>query len=96
MTRRDKLRRRIEANPKNVAFHDLRVLLEEYGFELKRTRGSHHSFVAQIGERKVLLVIPYSKPLKPVYVKRALTLITEIEIEEETQENGDDEDEENE
>jgi predicted RNA binding protein YcfA (HicA-like mRNA interferase family) len=95
MTKRDKLRRRIEDNPKNVSFHDLRVLLERYGFELKRTKGSHHSFVAQIGGRKVLLVVPYRKPLQPVYVKQALALIAEIEAEE-VEDDGEDEDEDDE
>ncbi len=94
MTRREKLRQRIERNPNNVSFHNLRVLLESYGFELKRTKGSHHSFVAQIGERKVLLVIPFRKPLKPIYVKQALTLIEEIEKETSSGDNGENEDDE--
>jgi len=81
MSKRDKLRQRIERSPNNVAFHDLRNLLELYGFELKRTRGSHHSFAREVGGRKVLLVVPYRKPLKPVYVRHALELILEIEAE---------------
>ena len=79
MSRRDKLLQRIRNNPKNVSFDTLRTLLEAHGFELKRSRGSHHSFVGTIHGRSVLLVVPYQRPLKAVYVKKALTLIAEIE-----------------
>lgn len=81
MTKHAKLLARIRQNPKNVAFHDLRTLLEAYGFVLDRTRGSHHSFVRLIGGRKRLIVIPYNQPLKESYVKDALDLIAEIEAE---------------
>ncbi len=91
MTRRDKLRQRIERNPKNVSFQDLRTLLEAYGFEFKRSRGSHHSFVARIGGHAILLVVPYQQPLKAIYVKKALALIGQIE--KESGKNGGDESE---
>lgn len=79
MSKREKLRQKIEQNPKNVRFNDLSRLLEFYGFELRRTKGSHHSFVAKIAEQEVLLVVPYEQPLKAVYVKQALELIKKIE-----------------
>ena len=81
MTRREKRRQKIEQNPRQVMFSDLRRLLEDYGFVLKRTRGSHHSFVHEGGDRKRLLVVPYKKPLNPVYVRKALALIDQIEVE---------------
>ncbi len=49
MSRRQKRRLRIAQNPKNIRFEDLRRLLEDYGFELRRTKGSHNSFVGYIG-----------------------------------------------
>jgi predicted RNA binding protein YcfA (HicA-like mRNA interferase family) len=79
MTKREKRLKKIRQNPKNVPFDDLRMLLEDYGFELRRTRGSHHSFVGSIGGEKVTLVIPYNKPLNPVYVNKALGFIEQIE-----------------
>ena len=83
MTKREKLLKRIRHNPRNVSFQDMRTLLEAFGFELDRTRGSHHSFVGWVGEQKVSLVIPYKQPLKAIYVRRALELIGEIEAENE-------------
>jgi predicted RNA binding protein YcfA (HicA-like mRNA interferase family) len=78
MSKRSKRYQRIAQNPNNVMFDDLRKLLEDYGFEHRRTRGSHHSFVGWIGDEKISLVIPYRKPLKEVYVKKALTFIEQI------------------
>ena len=83
MTKRDKLLKKIRQHPKNVSFQELRTLLEAFGFELQRTRGSHHSFVRKSGGRKRLLAVPYAHPLKAVYVRMALALIDEILAEEE-------------
>lgn len=74
-----KRRRGIAQNPKNVRFEDLRKLLEDYGFELKRTKGSHHSFVGSVLDEKVTIVIPFRKPLQEVYVKRVLDILEQIE-----------------
>jgi predicted RNA binding protein YcfA (HicA-like mRNA interferase family) len=87
MSRDKKLLEKLRNNPKNVRFADLCKLLESYGFVLRRSSGSHHSFVVTIGEQKVLLVVPYRRPLKVVYVKKTLKLIEQIE---KLQENTDD------
>ncbi|MBZ0302605.1 MAG: type II toxin-antitoxin system HicA family toxin [Anaerolineae bacterium] len=79
MTRRQKRRLRIAQNPRNVRFEDLRRLLEDYGFELRRTKGSHHSFVGYMGDEKVTLVIPFRLPLQKVYVEKVLAILNEIE-----------------
>ena len=90
--RRQKRRRKIAQNPKNVRFEDLRRLLEDYGFELKRTKGSHHSFVGYLGDEKVTVVIPFRKPLQEVYVKNTLALLDQIEpLDKESEESEDDE-----
>jgi predicted RNA binding protein YcfA (HicA-like mRNA interferase family) len=82
--RRKKRRQKIGNNPKNIRFEDLRQLLEDYNFELKRTKGSHHSFIGYVGDEKITLVIPYRRPLKEVYVKKVLNLLDEIEPLDET------------
>jgi predicted RNA binding protein YcfA (HicA-like mRNA interferase family) len=91
MSRKSKLLERIQRNPNNVEFRDLQRLLELYGFELKRTKGSHHSFAGEVGGEKRLVVIPYRRPLKSVYVKQVLELVEEIEADEETDQNQDEE-----
>lgn len=44
MNPRRLLRRVASGSLKNVAFEDMRRLVEAFGFELKRVSGSHHIF----------------------------------------------------
>ena len=78
MTKREKRLLKIRQNPKNVSFEDLRTILEDYGFVLKRSTGSHHSFQANVGDTEILIVIPYARPIGTAYVKEAVKLIDEI------------------
>ncbi len=80
MTKREKLLKRTRTNPKNVSFRDIQTLLEAYGFELKRVKGSHHVFSGEVGSQKVRLVIPYGQPfIKEAYIREVLDLIDRIE-----------------
>ena len=45
MSARDKLLAKLRNNPGGVRFEELTKVLEWYGFELKRARGSHYAFV---------------------------------------------------
>ncbi len=78
MTKREKLLNRIRNNPRNVSIHDLQLLLETFGFELDRIRGSHYIFVGLIGGDEVTLAVPAKHPIKAVYVTRVLELIDEV------------------
>ena len=91
--RHAKLLAKIRQNTKNVSFGDLQTLLEDFGFELKRVRGSHHVFSGWIGSRRVRLVIPYRRPfVKDAYVKEVLELIAAVERLEEAGTDADAED----
>jgi hypothetical protein len=79
MTKRDKRLQRIRQNPKNVSFEELRQVIEDYGFILKRSSGSHHVFDMTVEDQIWTLVIPYNRPhVKPTYVKRAIDSIDEL------------------
>lgn len=80
---------RLRNNPKNVSLEDLISLLASYGIILERVRGSHHVFNAQVGDKVYTLPIPFQRPLKAIYVKKALELIELIEA---AQQNGEDDD----
>src|SRR5947209_1797829 len=57
-------------------FDEVRRLLEAYGFELTRVRGSHHIFEAG----GVTVIAPLRRPhVLPVYVKRVLQLTEEYD-----------------
>jgi len=70
-----KLKRKIEQSPKSVNFKDLQTLLESFGFTLRATKGSH-IFVKRKGCQP--FSIPFARPLKEVYVKKALSGINEL------------------
>jgi len=77
-----KLRARIEQNPRHVRFEDLDRLLHGYGFAVRQPqRGSSH-YVYKRGQW--LLTVPYRRPHpREHYVKEALAYIEEIEALEE-------------
>lgn len=78
MSKREKRLQKLRNNPKDVSFDDLRLVLEDYGFELQNIVGSHHTFRIMINENPHLLVIPFRRPIKPIYVKKALQLIDKV------------------
>ncbi|MFN8562163.1 MAG: type II toxin-antitoxin system HicA family toxin [Anaerolineae bacterium] len=89
MSKRRKRLERICQNPKNVSLDELRHVLEDYGFEYRQTVGSHHIFSYFLGGQSKLLVVPFKRPLKPIYVKRALKVIDQI-IQEQGEDGSDD------
>lgn len=89
MSKRKKRLERIRQNPNNVSLNDLRLVLEDYGFEYKQSVGSHYTFSYVLGGQTKLFVVPFRRPVKPIYVKRALKLIDQI-----IEEQGEDEPEE--
>lgn len=88
MSKREKRLARIRQNPKNVSVDDLRVVLEDYGFEYKQTIGSHLTFAYMLEGKTKLFVLPFRRPIKPIYVRRAIEIIDQI-----IQERGDDDSE---
>lgn len=65
---KDKLLKELENNPTNVRFEILEKLLLDSGFNLKSIKGSHHSF----SNGKLVITLPYHKPMKIFYVKAVL------------------------
>lgn len=71
MSSLDKLIKKLENNPKNVSFDDIKKLLINNGWELNHAKGSHHKF--KKGSDSI--VIPYNKPIKEIYVLQVLEKI---------------------
>ena len=89
MSKRRKRLERLRQNPKNVSLEDLRTVLEDFGFEYKQTVGSHYTFSYMLDDQEKVLVVPFNRPLKPVYVKRALKIIDQM-IEEQDDDESED------
>jgi predicted RNA binding protein YcfA (HicA-like mRNA interferase family) len=69
----EKLRRQ----PFDVSPDELHTILTFYGFERCRTKGSHQIYVHPL--LPDLLTIPYRRPVKFIYVKKALRAIDFLE-----------------
>jgi len=84
---RDEMRRRMAQHPRAVSFNEARRVLEAWGWQLDRVRGSHHRF-SRDGSH---LTIPLRRPhILPVYVQQVLAVTVTIEQPEEGEESGDD------
>jgi predicted RNA binding protein YcfA (HicA-like mRNA interferase family) len=86
LSKRQKRLERIRQNPHNVSLEALRQVLEDYGFEYRQTVGSHYTFGYKLSGQTKLFVVPFKRPVKMVYVKRAVKLIDAL-----IQEQGEDE-----
>jgi predicted RNA binding protein YcfA (HicA-like mRNA interferase family) len=91
MSKRQKRLEHIRQNPNNVSLTDLRTVLEDYGFEYKKTVGSHYTFTYELDGETRLFVVPFRRPVKPIYIKQALKIIDQIIQEHDEDEPDDDE-----
>ena len=74
MSKRDKLRRKLKNNPRNVKFSQVETLLLRFGFLLARIQGSHHVFVEET--KQIIIVIPvHGNTVKAQYVKEAVAIL---------------------
>jgi predicted RNA binding protein YcfA (HicA-like mRNA interferase family) len=73
MTRRDKLVERIRRRPPTAKFSDVRLLLEDGGWILARTKGSHHSFTKP-GSNQFTVPV-HNGDVKRVYLDRLCELL---------------------
>jgi predicted RNA binding protein YcfA (HicA-like mRNA interferase family) len=60
--------------PPEVRFEDVRYLLEAFGFVEIRSRGSHHSFRNEIGQ-KVVIPKKGGQKVKGIYVRLIVDLL---------------------
>lgn len=67
MTTREKLIARICARPSEADASDVRALLEDFGWTLKRQRGSHQVF-AKPGEFPLIVPLVQGRRVKRVYL----------------------------
>jgi hypothetical protein len=74
-----KLRAKIEQNPRHVRFEDLDKLLRGYGFAVRQPRrGSSHCVYKRA---QWLLAVPYRRShIGEHYMKEAMAYIEEIEV----------------
>ena len=75
MTKVDKRNQKIRRKPNNVKFQELIDWLEDNGFSLDRTSGSHHVFVHPDIETPVNIQKRKDDTAKAYQVKQAIKII---------------------
>ena len=83
MAKFDKLFAEIVNNPKDVQFEQLDKVLRHYGFECRNPNSgsSHYTYFHSL--LPDILTIPKNKPIKAVYVRKAISAIGRLERDEE-------------
>jgi predicted RNA binding protein YcfA (HicA-like mRNA interferase family) len=74
MTKLSKLIQSFLAKPPEVRFEDVRYVLEAFGFEEKRLRGSHHTFENEVGN-VIVISKKGGQKVKRIYVQRIVQLL---------------------
>jgi hypothetical protein len=83
MSKKDKRRQRMRQNPHKVRFDDMIGVLQDYGFEVRSTEGSHYVVTMRLGEKGWYdtVVKPHGQEsyLNVKGVKRLLKALDEID-----------------
>lgn len=74
MSQLEKLKARIRARPPTARFDEVRRLLEECGWEMKRQRGSHVVF-KKAGMRSITVPIDGGQKVKQRYLEQICDLL---------------------
>jgi len=74
MGKLEKLIEQFLKKPPEVRFDDVRYLLEAFGFEENRSKGSHHSFRDTQG-RKITIPKKGGNKVKGLYVQKIIQLL---------------------
>lgn len=77
MVKKRKLFQKILSSPKNIRFEEFITLLEAFGFEMARIRGSHHVFSHPDIETLLSIQSQKDGKAKPYQIRQFLKLIEE-------------------
>ncbi len=76
MTQKEKKLKKLEQNPKNTRYDNLKTILEQFGYKLTRITGSHHIFKK---ENKYINFPVHNNKVKTIYIKKILKQIQKYE-----------------
>lgn len=81
MGTQDKIKVKIMKTPtaKDIEPRELQSFLDNYGFILKRTNGSHFIYEYPTVSKTFMLNVPMHSPVKPAYIDLLRDIICELE-----------------
>ncbi len=74
MSKIDKLLTKMRNNPRDWGIETLQAIADRYGIVYRQPGTSHVTFRAVNGQK---ITVPAHKPIKPVYIKQFIALITD-------------------
>lgn len=77
MSKADKLRERMQANPHGWRIEHLETLAKRHDVRIRRGDGSHVVFSHP--DSHLVVTVPAHRPIKPPYIRQFLALIEDIE-----------------
>lgn len=80
MSKADKLLEKMRNNPINWQIADLEGIAKRFGVVVRQGKGSHVSFAHPVWVE--ILTVPAHRPIKPVYIKKFISLIEVLKEEE--------------
>jgi len=79
LTKLEKLFAHIMNNPKDVNFDELDKVLRHYGFNCRQSGSGSSHYVYYHRSLQDILTIPKNRPIKVIYVKKAIEAIEQLE-----------------
>jgi hypothetical protein len=76
MSKREKLIKKMQENPRDWRIQDLKTLADAHEMTYRQHGGSHVTFFHANGAR---LTVPAHIPIKPIYIKKFAKLLIEGE-----------------
>jgi len=76
MGQRDKLRQKMENNPRDWRIEQLETLAKQFGVAVRKSGGSHVVF--DHPDWIEMLCVPAHRPIKPIYIKKFVALIATL------------------
>jgi predicted RNA binding protein YcfA (HicA-like mRNA interferase family) len=77
MTKADKTLEKMRNNPRDWQISDLEVVAGRFGITVRKGKGSHVSFTHP--NWVDILTVPAHRPIKPIYVKKFVSLIDTLQ-----------------
>ena len=76
MTSSEKLLQKMRNNPVDWRIEDLETIAKQYDVGIRKSGGSHVVFTHTSWTQ--MLCVPARRPIKPIYIKKFLLLISEL------------------
>lgn len=68
---------KMKTNPRDWRMEQIESIAGQYGFSVRKTGGSHFVFTHEALDEQ--LTIPAHRPIKPVYIKKFVALLEQLE-----------------